>query len=147
MNYTPAAAAMIQHRYGYSAGSVDSDLFGDQVVADMFGAVDQPRLCPCGRPCGPATCGRGRGLKPCGQCQQQGGKGCPRCPYATAGYGSLPTQGTGTMELQPVVGAGIDTGTVQLVTISLDPDLSELAEEGIEMGFAEFMKEFAGSGR
>lgn len=62
-------------------------------------------------------------------------------------FGSLPTQGTGTMQLQPVVSAGIDTGTVQLVPILPDPALTGYAEDGIEIGFAEFVREFQGRGR
>lgn len=74
-----------------------------------------------------------------------------RYGYGNAGsrarFGSLPTQGTGTMQLQPVVAAGIDTGTVELVPLMPSPALSDGAEDGIEMGFAEFMKDFGGRGR
>jgi len=62
-------------------------------------------------------------------------------------FGSLPTQGSGAMQLQPVVAAGIDTGAVELVPLMPDPALSDGAEEGIEMGFADFMKDFGGRDR
>ena len=112
--YSPAAAAMIEHRYGAGV-----------------------EVCPCGRPvpCGPGA-GRGLGRGP--------GRGRGRGPWW---YGSLPVQGTGAVELRPSVAAGIDTGTVQLVPLSPEPGLSGSAEEGIEAGFLEFMKEFSRRGR
>lgn len=143
----PATAMMLQHRYGYAAvgddlrlvsdvpASMYSGDVGDQVATEMFGAVDQ-------------ECGVGRGLPPCRWRMKAGLPCLQRGPGATAPrYGSLPTQGSGTMQLQPAIAAGIDTGTVQLVPLHPDPALTGSAEEGIEMGFAEFMKEFAGGGR
>ncbi len=66
---------------------------------------------------------------------------------ATAMFGSLPTAGSGRMQLQPVPAPGIDTGTIHLVPLAPDPELTPGAEEGIEMGFAQFMKEYRGPGR
>jgi hypothetical protein len=60
-------------------------------------------------------------------------------------FGSIPTAGTGTMQIKPVLAAGVDTGTVHLAPIDPDPDLSQGAISGIETGFAEFVKEYLGS--
>jgi hypothetical protein len=57
-------------------------------------------------------------------------------------YGTLPVAAQGAVQLQPVVAAGIDTGTVQLAPLAPQPSLTPGAEHGIEMGFAEFMKEY-----
>lgn len=57
-------------------------------------------------------------------------------------FGSLPTQGTGTMELWPVLAPNVDEGTVQLVPLLPEPQLSGAAEDGVHAGFADFMKTF-----
>ena len=57
-------------------------------------------------------------------------------------YGTLPVATKGAVQLQPVVAAGVDTGTVQLAPLSPQPGLTPGAELGIEMGFAEFMKDY-----
>lgn len=57
-------------------------------------------------------------------------------------FGSMPIASSGAVELQPVLAAGVDTGTVKLAPLSPDPWLSEEAELGIEAGFEEFMSEY-----
>ncbi len=57
-------------------------------------------------------------------------------------YGTLPVASQGAVQLQPVVAAGIDTGTVQLAPLAAQPALTPGAELGIETGFAEFMKDY-----
>lgn len=57
-------------------------------------------------------------------------------------YGTLPVGAEGAVQLQPVVAAGVDTGTVQLASLAPQPSLTPGAEDGVEMGFAEFMREY-----
>lgn len=56
-------------------------------------------------------------------------------------YGSLPKIGGPRVGLKPAVAAGIDTGTVVLAELPPDPGLTPDAEDGIELGFLEFMRE------
>lgn len=59
----------------------------------------------------------------------------------SSSYGGLPVVLSSSMQVQPVLAAGIDTGSVHLVPVSPDPELTPGAELGIEMGFSEFLKE------
>jgi len=56
-------------------------------------------------------------------------------------YGSLPRIGGAKLALRPVAAAGIDTGTIVLGEMPPDPGLTAGAEDGIQLGFEEFMKE------
>ncbi len=59
-------------------------------------------------------------------------------------FGTLPKALSGRVQLAPVLAPGIDTGAVELIPLEPSPRLSPGADDGVDEGFAEFLRHYRG---